>query len=219
MHDLYNFLTGPLAWLSFILFIGGSLYKLYSMAHLAKIKDPVVYEYMDIYYASRSIFHWIIPFRSENMKRNPVMTVVTFLFHICLILIPIFLFAHIMLWKEAWNISWWFLPDIIADIMTLIVIGSCIFFGIRRIRLPEVRYLTSRSDFVILGIVAAPFITGFLAYHQWLGDQWMLILHILSGEIMLAAIPFTRLSHAIFFVFTRGYMGSEFGAVRHAKDW
>jgi hypothetical protein len=45
------------------------------------------------------------------------------------------------------------------------------------------------------------------------------IIHILSGEIMLVAIPFTRLSHMIFFAFTRGYMGSEFGAVRHAKDW
>jgi hypothetical protein len=36
---------------------------------------------------------------------------------------------------------------------------------------------------------------------------------------MLAAIPFTRLSHALFFLFTRGYMGSEFGAVKNAKDW
>jgi nitrate reductase gamma subunit len=124
-----------------------------------------------------------------------------------------------MLWEESWNISWWFLPDNVADIMTLIVIGSCIFFGVRRLRQPEVRYLTSSSDFVILGIVAAPFITGFWTYHQWIGHQWMLLLHILSGEIMLAAIPFTRLSHMIFFVFTRGYIGSEFGAVRHAKDW
>jgi hypothetical protein len=44
-------------------------------------------------------------------------------------------------------------------------------------------------------------------------------MHILSGEVMLAAIPFTRLSHMLFFPFTRGYMGSEFGGVRHAKDW
>ena len=43
--------------------------------------------------------------------------------------------------------------------------------------------------------------------------------HIVSGEIMLMAIPFTRLSHMIFSPFTRAYMGSEFGAVRHVKDW
>ena len=47
----------------------------------------------------------------------------------------------------------------------------------------------------------------------------MMIAHIVSGEIMLIAIPFTRLSHMIFSPLTRAYMGSEFGNVRHAKDW
>jgi nitrate reductase gamma subunit len=70
-----------------------------------------------------------------------------------------------------------------------------------------------------LAIVVAPFVTGFLAYHQWLGYKFWLILHILSGEIMLVAIPFTRLSHMFFFPMTRGYLGSEFGYVRHVKDW
>jgi hypothetical protein len=36
---------------------------------------------------------------------------------------------------------------------------------------------------------------------------------------MLVAIPFTRLSHMLFSIFTRAYMGSEFGKVRHAQDW
>ena len=31
--------------------------------------------------------------------------------------------------------------------------------------------------------------------------------------------PWTGLSHALFFPFTRGYIGSEFGAIRHARDW
>jgi hypothetical protein len=47
----------------------------------------------------------------------------------------------------------------------------------------------------------------------------MMSLHVLAGDIMLAAIPFTRLSHMILSPFTRAYMGSEFGAVRHARDW
>ena len=42
---------------------------------------------------------------------------------------------------------------------------------------------------------------------------------ILSGEIMLAAIPFTRLSHMLLYVFNRGYIASEFGAVRKVQDW
>lgn len=219
MHDIYNFVSGPLVWVSFIIFIGGSIYRLVSMGLLAKKKDNVIYAYLSLKYALRSIFHWIIPFGSVSMRKNPVMTLVAFSFHICLIAVPLFLFAHIILWKESWNISWWFLSDVTADFMTLIVIGSCIFFLVRRIILPEVKYLTSVSDYVILAIVAAPFITGFWTYHQLFGYKVMGIIHILSGEIMLAAIPFTRLSHMFFFPVTRGYMGSEFGSVRQAKDW
>jgi len=219
MHTLYNIVSGPLVWVAFIIFIGGSIYRLVSMALLAKKKDPMVYAYMSPKFALRSIFHWIIPFASVNSRKNPILTIVTFLFHIGLIFVPIFLFAHIILVKESWNISWWFLPDGAADFMTLIVIAGCVFFAVRRITQPEVKFLTSPSDFVILSIIAAPFVTGFWTYHQWVGHQWIALLHILSGEIMLAVIPFTRLSHMLFFPFTRGYMGSEFGAVRNVKDW
>jgi len=219
MHTLYKFVSGPLCWAAFILFIGGSIYKLVTLAKLARKKDPVVYEYWDWSFALRSIFHWIVPFATANWRKNPVMTVVTFAFHICLLAIPIFLCAHVLLWKEAFDIGWWYLPDGVADILTLIVIGSCIFFMVRRQVRPDVKYLTSNSDYYILLIVVAPFLTGFWAYHQWPGYRLVYILHMLSGEIMLAAIPFTRLSHMLYAFFTRGYIGSEFGAVRHARDW
>jgi len=219
MHAVYNFVSGPLVWVSFILFFGGSLYRIVSMAQMAKKTDPVVYHYMSLKYALRSIFHWIIPFGSVNMRKHPAMTIVTFAFHLCLFIAPLFLFAHIILFKASWNISWMYIPDSVADAMTLIVISACIFFLVRRLKLPEARYVTTFSDYAILAMVAAPFITGFWSYHQLAGFRIMGIAHILSGEIMLAAIPFTRLSHMLFFPFTRGYMGSEFGGVRHSRDW
>jgi nitrate reductase gamma subunit len=189
------------------------------MGILAAEKDPMVFSYMNFRYALRSIFHWTIPFASVSMRRRPVMTAVAFSFHICVVLTPIFLLEHIILVKESWNVSWWFLPDMAGDIMTWVVIASCVFFLIRRMARPEVRYLTTASDYVLLGLVAAPFISGFWAAHQWPGYNLAVIFHIISGEALLIAIPFTRLSHMIFFPFLRGYMGSEFGGVRKAKDW
>ncbi len=219
MHDLYSFITGPLAVFSFTVFFGGILIKIFRLIFLVYRKEKFLFSYISLRYSLRSLIHWMTPFAAKNMRQHPYMTIVTFIFHICIFLVPIFLLSHIILLEEALNIKWWALPDPAADIMTVLVMGACIFFLIRRIISPEVRYLTSMSDYFLLVIAALPFFTGFYAFHQWPGYSYALILHILSGELLLIAIPFTRLSHMILGIFTRIYTGSEFGGVKHARDW
>ena len=219
MDTLYSFVSGPLAWVAFIIFFGGSLFRLINLLILVHRKEKFIYSYMSLKYSLRSILHWSTPFATENMRRHPGLTIVAFAFHICLLLTPIFLLAHVTLIDEAWNVSWWTLPEATAQILTLIVIAGCVFFLVRRLVSPEVNYVTSASDYIMLAIIAAPFVTGFLAYYQWFEYQIFMLLHVLSGEVMLVAIPFTRLSHMLFAPLTRAYMGSEFGGIRHAKDW
>jgi nitrate reductase gamma subunit len=216
--DLYELVRGPLAWVALLVFFLGIIYRIVSMLIEAR-KDKVVYPYMSLKYGLRSLMHWLIPFGSRNMRMRPVMTVVTFVFHISLLVAPIFLLAHIILVYESWQVQWWSLPESVTDVMTVLVILGCIFFLVRRIVAPEVKNVTFLSDYVLLALVALPFVTGFLAYHQLGPYRPTLILHILAGEILLVAIPFTRLSHMFFFFFTRAYMGSEFGNVRNARDW
>ena len=217
--EVYNFLKGPMVWLAFLVFIGGSVFRVISLIMLAK-KDKVVYPYLSLKYAFRSFIHWLIPFGSRNMRLHPWMTFFAFTFHTGLLFTPVFLYPHIVLWHEAWGIRWWSLPENIADIITLIVILCCIFFILRRIFASEVRFVTYASDYFIIGIAAAPFVTGFLAFHQLVAPyRLMLMLHILLGEIMLIAIPFTRLSHMLSFWLTRAHTGSEFGVFRHSKDY
>jgi len=219
MNAAYEFVTGPLAWAAWGIFLLGSAWRLFSMYQLAKAKDTASLSYMSWGFSLRSIINWLIPFNALGWKANPAMTVATFVFHLCLLVTPIFLVAHVMLWDQYFGISFATIPDNVADIMTLVVIAACLFFAGRRIMQPEVRYITTPQDWVALIIVLAPFLTGFLAYHQITDYDLMIILHVVAGEIMLAAIPFTRLSHMVFAVFTRAYMGSEFGGVRHARDW
>lgn len=219
MHDLYSFITGPLAVFAFSVFFGGILIKIFRLIFLVYRKERFLFSYISLRYSLRSLVHWMTPFAAKNMRQHPYMTIVTFIFHICIFLVPIFLLSHIILLEEALNIKWWALPDPAADIMTVLVMGACIFFLIRRIISPEVRYLTSMSDYFLLAIAAFPFFTGFYASHQWPGYSYAMILHILSGELLLIAIPFTRLSHMILGIFTRIYTGSEFGGVKHARDW
>ena len=217
--EFYKFLKGPMVWVAFIVFTVGSLYRVISLISRAK-NARVIYPYMSLKYSLRSIFHWIIPFASTNMRKHPWLTIITFLFHSCLIFTPVFLLAHNMLIEESWNIKWWTLSETAADAMTLIVIACSGIFFLRRLISPEVRFVTSQMDFIILFIAAAPFITGYFAFHQLLFDyRLMVVLHIFFAEIMLIAIPFTRLSHMFFFWLTRAYTGSEFGAVRHSRDY
>jgi nitrate reductase gamma subunit len=215
---MYNFVSGPLVWIAFAVFAGGMTYQLVTMLKLAK-KDKVVYPYMSVKYSLRSLAHWIVPFASRNMRMRYETTIATFAFHLCLVLVPIFLTAHVMMFSFAWGPKWATLTEQGADWLTVLVILATVFFLVRRWMLPEVRFVTFGSDYLLLVVVAAPFVTGFMAHHQWFNYETMVVIHIISGAAMLMAIPFTRLSHMLFFPFTRAYMGSEFGAVRHARDW
>jgi nitrate reductase gamma subunit len=87
-------------------------------------------------------------------------------------------------------------------------------YFIRRLALPEVRILNTVQDFVVLAIAMCPFVTGLICRHQ-LGDYtFWLYLHILSGELMLIAIPFTKLSHFVLFFCSRAQVGMDFGIKR-----
>jgi nitrate reductase gamma subunit len=215
---LYNILRGPLVWVTFLVFIGGSIYKLYTLIDMAK-KEKVILPFIELKPALRSLFHWLIPFGSRRWRLKPFVTIMTFIFHIGLVFTPIFLLSHNILWYESWGITWRTLPENVADIMTLLVIIACIFFFFRRIFAPEVKFVTFPGDYLILAISFLPFFTGFLAYHQWiLPNIAMVNLHIIFGEVMLITIPFTRLAHIFYFFLTRAFMGSQFSSWG-TRDW
>ncbi len=218
-EGVYEFVRGPMVWIAFLVFFAGSGYRIYKIAAGLK-KEAVVLPYMSFKYGLRSIVHWATPFGTVNWRRHPLMTTVTFLFHFCLFVTPIFLVAHNVLLFRSWHVRLWTLPEGLADGMTVIVMLCCVFFLFRRLIAREVRFVTYPSDFLILALVFLPFFSGFAAYHQlFLPYKGLIVIHIITGEIMLMAIPFTRLAHMLFSVFTRAYTGSEFGMVRHAKDW
>jgi nitrate reductase gamma subunit len=189
------------------------------MYSLAKKKDGSSLAYMSWSYGLRSILRWLIPFGTLGWKSDPLMTITTFIFHICFIGVAIFLSGHVVLWNTAFGIDLWSLPTEAGDIISFVVIAACAIFAARRLMLPHVRNVSRPKDWFALGLVVLPFITGVLAYHQVGPALLMTTLHMFSGEMLLALIPFTRLSHALFVLFTRAYMGSEFGGVRHSHDW
>lgn len=216
---MYELVTGPFVWLSFAIFLIGMTVKVVSIIRLTLKKDKVVFNHLSLRWALRSILHWIIPFGSRAMREKPIFTFATSVFHILLLATPIFLVTHVMMLKEAIGIGWWTLPENVTNIMTILFIAAALFLLIRRVFAPEVRILTTASDYILIVAALAPFITGFIAYQQWLHYDTMLILHVLCGELLLVAIPFTRLSHMVLLFLTRAHIGSEFGERRGAVTW
>ena len=216
--SLYTLVRGPLVWVAFLVFIGMSIFKVRRLYLMAK-NEKVVLPGIKGPAARRSILHWILPFGSRNWRMRWPVTITTFVFHIGLVFTPIFLLSHNVLWYESWGISWWSLSEKVADIMTFLVIVTSVIFLMRRIFSPEVKFVTSSDDLLILAISFFPFLTGFLAYHEWLLPyKAMVILHMLFGEAMLIAIPFTRLGHMFYFFLTRAFLGSQ-AAGWGGKDW
>jgi nitrate reductase gamma subunit len=216
---MYQIITGPLLWLTFLVFVGGLAWRIqWYVKGLNWKLDRVAYGTQTAYGirgAVRSIVAWIVPFGSQGWKVKPLFTIMFFTFHIGIVVTPIFLLGHAVILKQRFGLGWPALPMCVADVLTIAMLCAAVFIVIRRICLPEVRIVTSLYDYALLLITAAPFVTGFMAVHQLGGDYtFWLYAHILCGEIMLLAVPFTKLFHVVGFFLSRGQLGMDFGIKR-----
>jgi nitrate reductase gamma subunit len=215
---MYAIVTGPLAKIAFTIFFVGLIWRgIWYVRGLDWRLDRVSYG-QNVGYgirgALRSIIRWLIPYGTHSWRFYSGFTAMVFLFHIGLLVTPVFLLAHNLLLQERWGVRLPALPEALADTLTVVVMIAALLLLLRRIALPEVRILTKFYDIVLLLVAVTPFWTGFLAYHQLGPYRFWLIAHILAGEIMLVAIPLTKLSHFLLFFLSRAQLGMDFGIKR-----
>lgn len=215
---MYEFVAGPLALLAFIVFFVGIIVRTVMYVRgLSWQMDRVAYrEHMSfgIKGAARSIIYWMLPYGTQSWRNNPFFTLLVFVLHIGVLITPIFLLGHNILIKASWGFSFPTISETTADLLTIATIAAVVFLVLRRIALPEVRIITTAYDYLLLAIAAAPFVTGILARYQVGNYDFWLILHILCGEILLVAIPITKLSHFILFFMSRAQLGMDYGIKR-----
>ena len=161
-----------------------------------------------------SIYKWLIPFGTHGWRAQPFMTVCFFLLHFGAVLVPLFLAGHNELLRMKFGFGLPSLPQGVADVLTVGTILGLVLITLRRIALAKVRIITTLNDYFIILLVAVPFVTGFIAsfgtenYNAWL------LLHIISGQIMLILAPFTKLSHIALYFASRWQIGADFGIKR-----
>jgi nitrate reductase gamma subunit len=213
-------------WVATFIFVVGIIYRMIQLFMITRKKEkafcpaqPIGEKESPSPSPEEQKLNRIISFQNSLLGKNPIMAIVSFVFHFCLFVAPIFALGHSLALYESWGISFFSIPDGLIDLLTIIFLLCAFFFLLRRIIIPRVQAISSPYDYILLFITAAPFLTGFFAYHQWFDYKTVITLHILAGQAMLIAMPFTKLGHMVFFFFIRILLGSEYSFWRGNRTW
>lgn len=218
-HTLYAFMTGIGFQVALLVCLGGTALKLIRFFQRAAKKDKAFFAYFSWKYAGRSIFCHLVPYISRTTRMHPVMTAATTAFHAAALTLPFFYSAHGVLLSDGGFLRLPRYPDRVADILAVLGLSALLFFLGRRLFIPAVRYITTPADHLLLAFLIGLFFSGLWARFQLPGFLWAGLIHMTTANLLIASVPFTRLSHIFYMLITRGYAGSEFGGVRMAKDW
>jgi len=154
---------------------------------------------------------WVFPIK-KGFESRAVFSFTSMLFHVAMIVTPIFLAGHILLFDRGLGISWPAISNSAADYLTLIAIFAGIALLVERVGSGGSRAISRVQDYLLPPLIVVPFITGYLAMHPGInpfGYYGTMFVHVMSGNLIFLLIPFTKLSHVALFPGTQ--LVSELG--------
>jgi len=132
----------------------------------------------------------------RGLVKQPVYTILRYIFHACLFIIPVWYSGHLNMLMDT-RLGWYWEPisDNYIETATLFVIGMGCLFIARRIVFPRIRKQSSLKDIFFVLITILPFITGYWYVNETLDHislfkNYMWYLHVFSGEVMMAMAVF-----------------------------
>ncbi len=193
------------------IFVLGTLWRLFEIYTMGRKKDLAVPRHRTGASGLHTMFRRSVP-PPGMFKRSPTSYVAGYVFHFGLFVI-VFLFAqHIKLIQELTGLSWPNLPAQFIDATAVVTLATMLLVLVERINKPVKRFLSTFGDYAAWVLTLLPVLTGFLVTkHLLLSYTWMLALHILSAELLLIFIPFTKLIHVFTLWGSRWYNGDVNG--------
>ena len=228
--DLYELVRGPLMTGTLILFLGGLLWRVFQFFkftyRLPQAAAPLNDHLTTISGGNRRIRSvrriWRrmrIHYRNTIFGMTPVTAWLTMAYHVIIVLAICFTQGHNVLLDLSWGYSFPSLPENTMDLLNIFMIAVSLYYLLRRTFSAKLKFPHAFRDYLAILATAAPFVTGFIAYHQWFDYTTVITLHLLAGNVLLIVLPFTKIGHMVFFFFVRLYIGSEFGPARGSRDW
>ena len=200
MEELISFGKGPLFRLSYVLMIlGMSRIVFLSLVEgiriqLHKVSDHHVKP--DMFSAFGLEFALVL----RLWKRRPINSLILTIFHFCLILVALFLPAHVYDWHESVGFSWKSIPQNTANILTITVLVCLVILLVLKLSagIRGVRFW--RKGMLWLTLLTLPCLFGFICSNVKISPyayQVLLMLHIYSGNLILLLIPFSPIAMCI----------------------
>ncbi len=193
------------------IFLLGVLWRLFEIYSLGRKKDLSAPRSVAGASGWNTIVRRSVP--PEGMfKKSPITYVGGYIFHIGLAIV-VFLFApHIKFIESVLGLSWPGLPSQFIDLVAVVTLAAMVMVLFDRINKPVKRYLSTFGDWFTWTLTFLPVLTGWMAVqHLLLPYTTMLALHILSVELLLVFLPFTKLFHAFTVFGSRWYSGAVNG--------
>jgi ferredoxin len=228
--DLYELVRGPLMSSTLILFITGLGYRVFQFfkatTRLPRTAPPIndrrtVKQRVNetIKAVPRILRRMRTHYRNSIFGMTPVTMWLTVVYHVILVLAVCFTQGHNVLLDLSWGFSFLSIPEKTMDLLTLLMIAVSLYYLLRRAFSAKLKFPHIFRDYLAILATAAPFVTGFIAYHQWFDYRTTIICHMLSGQLMLIALLYTKLGHIIFFFFGRIYLHGELNLTRGSRAW
>lgn len=206
--QMLSWVRGPGLNLAVGIFVLGVLWRLFEIYSLGRKKDLSAPRALPGASGWRTIFRRTLP--AEGMlNKAPVTYIAGTIFHIGLAMV-VFLFGpHIKLIQSLIGVSWPALPSQFIDLITIVTLVAMLVLLADRILNPVKRFLSTFEDWFTWALTFLPLLTGWLAVrHLLLPYTTMLALHILSVELLLVFLPFTKLFHAFTVFGSRWFNGT-----------
>jgi nitrate reductase gamma subunit len=142
---------------------------------------------------------WLFPI-GRLWRQRPLYSLFSFVFHAGMIVTPLFLASHILLWRGSVGFGWPAIPQGLANWGTLLVIATGLGLFLGRTLDSRAREVSRLQDYVWPLLIAAPFVTGYIASNGVIGPrtyQQMMLVHIYSADLIMLMIPFTKIAHCV----------------------
>ncbi|MBM3328279.1 MAG: hypothetical protein FJY67_02240 [Calditrichaeota bacterium] len=132
--------------------------------------------------------------------KNPFTAVILLIFHVSLILVPLFLPAHVIQWKQNVGFAWLPISQRLSDMLTIALIATAIALLAIRVGRIIVGQLRPSKGLIWPIFLIIPFISGFICVNLDVTPNvyyGSLLIHVYSGNLVMLALPFTRMAACI----------------------